>query len=311
MRNKFVFLLGLALSAPGVHAKSFPLPAPGESLVGEIGQVEAHEEDTLVEIARRFGIGYEELTLANPAVDRWLPGEGTSVLLPTKFILPQAPREGIVVNIAEMRLYYFPKPERGKPAMVHTYAVGVGRDDWNTPQIVTRVSSKLKNPAWYPPRAIRREHAARGDRLRGKVPPGPKNPLGPYVLKLGIPGGYFIHGTPAQFGIGMPVTHGCLRLYPEDMEALFKMVPVDTPVRIVNQPYKTAWQSGVLYVEAHPPSGDEDIPDFKGLAKKLKSATRRHPKYAIDWVWVEGLALHPRGVPLPVGRAGGADVLSG
>lgn len=301
-------LILAALLAAGIfskpsHAASYPLPPPGESIIGELQQVAASETDTLVEMSRRHGLGYEELVLANPGVDRWLPGAGTTVLLPTRYILPQAPREGIVVNIAEMRLYYF-APAQGKtPARIVTFPVGVGRDDWKTPETATRVSAKLTDPAWFPPLTIRREHAARGDRLPAMVPAGPNNPLGRHVLKLAIGGGYYIHGTSRMYGIGMPVTHGCLRLYPEDIEVLFKLVPEHTPVRIVNQPYKTAWQAGVLYVEAHPAARDDKAPDFKGLERKLKQATRKRQSYAIDWQWVESLALHPRGVPLPVNHA--------
>ena len=305
--TRAALLFALSSAGGSVNAASYLLPPPGESLVGEITQVEAGEDDTLVEIARSHGMGYEEVTLANPGVDRWLPQAGSAVVLPSRYILPHAPREGIVVNIAEMRLYYFSKPGRSTPALVHTFAIGIGREDWKTPETVTRISRKLKDPAWYPPAAIRREHAERGEKLPGMVPPGSDNPLGRYVLKLGIPGGYFIHGNSRLFGIGMPVTHGCLRLYPEDIEVLFKLVPVDTPVRIVNQPYKTAWQDGVLYVEAHPPAADAGPPDFKGLEQRLKRATRKHPNYTIDWQWVDGLSLQPRGVPMPVSRVASAQ----
>ena len=298
-------LILAALLAAGIfskpsHAASYPLPPPGESIIGELQQVAASETDTLVEMSRRHGLGYEELVLANPGVDRWLPGAGTTVLLPTRYILPQAPREGIVVNIAEMRLYYF-APAQGKtPARIVTFPVGVGRDDWKTPETATRVSAKLTDPAWFPPLTIRREHAARGDRLPAMVPAGPNNPLGRHVLKLAIGGGYYIHGTSRMYGIGMPVTHGCVRLYPEDVEQLFKQVPVGTPVRIVNQPYKSAWRARVLYIEAHPDVAVDDPPDFAGLESYLRAVLRRRQSYPVDWPGVQGVALHPRGVPMPV-----------
>lgn len=304
MRIAPVFLLAFATAAP---AATYPLPPAGESLVGELGYAQTAEADTLVDVARRHRLGYEELVLANPAVDRWLPGEGTTVLLPTRYILPDAPREGIVVNLAEFRLYYYPKPaKRGGPRVVETYAVSAGRDDWRTPAALrTRVSRRLQNPAWYPPRTIREEHAADGRPLPAVVPPGPDNPLGPLALKLAIPGGYFIHGTRKPFGIGMKVTHGCLRLYPEDMVVLFRAVPEGTPVRVVNQPYKFAWSGNVLYVEAHP-DGGEDAPAQSGfyrLEEQLGRALGARPDYAVDWSWAEGIALQPRGVPLPVPRA--------
>lgn len=293
---------GLLLATSVAGAAELPWPAPGQALVGETRQVIATEPDTLVEIARRHGLGYEELVLANPAVDRWLPGEGTAVVLPTRYILPRGPREGLVVNIAEMRLYYYVPAGKKLPARIITYPVGVGRDDWKTPETATRIAAKLTDPAWYPPRSIRKEHAAKGKPLPAVVPAGPDNPLGRHVLKLGIDGGYFIHGTSQMYGIGMPVTHGCVRLYPEHVEALFKQVPVGTPVRIVNQPYKTAWRDGVLWVEAHPDVADDDPPDFAGLEAALRQALRRNPGYPVDWPAVQAIALHPRGVPLPVPR---------
>lgn len=295
----FVLAAGLATTAA---AAELPWPAPGETLLGGIGQVTAAEPDTLVGIARRHGLGYEELILANPAVDRWLPGAGTAVVLPTRYILPAGPREGIVVNIPERRLYYYAPAGKKSPARIHTFAVGVGRDDWKTPEVATRISTKLTDPAWYPPRSIRKEHAARGTPLPAVVPPGPSNPLGRHVLKLAIEGGYFIHGTSQMYGIGMPVTHGCVRLYPEHVEDLFRRVPVGTPVRIVKQPYKTAWHRGVLYVEAHPDVAEDDPPDFAGLEAALRQALRGRPRYPVDWPAVQGIALHPRGIPLPVPR---------
>jgi L,D-transpeptidase ErfK/SrfK len=286
-------LLGMTLTA---YAATYPLPAPDQDLVGEIAHDVAAEEDALVDIARRHGLGYDELTLANPAVDRWLPRGGTTLLLPTRYILPAAPREGIVVNIAEYRLYYYRKATKKQPASLVTYAVSAGREDWKTPNVETIVSRRLQNPAWYPPATIRKEHAAEGRTLPVVVPPGPDNPLGPLALKLGIPGGYFIHGTSKPFGIGMAVTHGCLRLYPSDMAALFEAVPENTKVRVINQPYKAGWKDGVLYVEAHPQPGDAP----GALREYLEAVLADRPDYEVDWDWVDSVALQPRGVPVPV-----------
>jgi L,D-transpeptidase ErfK/SrfK len=288
---------GLVLAA--AHAATYPMPPPDQDLVGELGHAVASDEDTLVDVARRNRLGYEELILANPAVDRWLPRAGTTVLLPTRYLLPAAPREGIVVNIAEFRLYYYRKATQKTPAVVETYAVSAGREDWQTPNVETTVSRRLKNPAWYPPRTIRDEHTADGRKLPAVVPPGPDNPLGPLALKLGIPGGYFIHGTSKPFGVGMSVTHGCLRLYPQDMEALFERVPEGTKVRVVNQPYKTGWKDGVLYVEAHPEPGAAP----GALREYVEAALAERPDYTVDWDWVDSIALQPRGVPLPVRTA--------
>lgn len=303
MRGRFAILLA-ALAGPGpLPAASYPLPPPGESLVGELAYETTAYEDTLVDLARRHRLGYEELVLANPAVDRWLPGAGSTVMLPTRFVLPPGPREGIVVNLAEFRLYYYPTPSSaGAPRTVETFAVSAGREDWQTPQRRTHIALKLENPAWYPPRSIRDEHAADGRPLPAVVPPGPDNPLGPRALKLAIPGGYFIHGTIKPFGIGMRVTHGCLRLYSEDMETLFARVPKGTPVRVIDEPYKAGWSDGVLYLEAHPPkdTGRAGVIDVDGASARLEAAARHLPAYRVDRAWVESLLLQPRGVPLPV-----------
>ena len=292
-------ILLAAMGAASAFAETYPLPPPDESLIGDVRHDVTGADDALVDVARRNRLGYEELVLANPAVDRWLPGPGTSVLLPTRYLLPSAPREGIVVNIAEYRLYYYRKATKKTPAVVETFAVAAGREDWQTPNVETQVSQRLQNPAWYPPRAIREEHAADGRKLPAVVPPGPDNPLGPLALKLAIPGGYFIHGTGKPFGIGMAVTHGCLRLYPQDMEALFAIVPEGTKVRVVNEPYKSGWRNGVLYVEAHPDPGAAP----GALREYLEAVLADRPDYEVDWDWVESIALLPRGVPLPVRTA--------
>ncbi|MGR9037944.1 MAG: L,D-transpeptidase, partial [Gammaproteobacteria bacterium] len=161
---------------------------------------------------------------------------------------------GIVLNIAEYRLYYYPPVQKGMTPLVISYAHGIGRMDWKTPLGKTRIMGKVKDPAWRPPESIRREHAANGDPLPPVVPPGPHNPLGAYMLRLAIPGGYLIHGTDIDkiYGIGMQITHGCIRLYPEDIEALYQSAPVGTAVYIVNQSIKAGWLDNTLFIEAHP-----------------------------------------------------------
>ncbi len=247
----------LALTAifclPGMAAAdTYPLPPPGVELVGEIRIDYARHEDTFLEIARRNGLGYDEIRHANLGVDPWIPGDGTPVVLPTRYILPKAPRSGLVLNVPEMRLYYYPGS-----GQVMTFPVSVGRMDWRTPLGTTKVVAKQKDPAWYPPESIRQEHAARGDLLPKVVPAGPDNPLGNRVLRLGLTS-YLIHGTNNPNGIGMRVTHGCLRLYPEDIEFLYDLVPVNTQVHIVNQPIKLGWLAGTLYMEVHPVLEEDD-----------------------------------------------------
>jgi L,D-transpeptidase ErfK/SrfK len=285
---------------PGIAAAAtYPMPPDGGDLAGRVEYTSAQQEDTLIDIARRASIGQLEIDMANSKVDRWLPGEGTRVVIPHLYILPDAPRAGIVVNIPEMRLYYYPvqyetilhkkygpapksKSRKGKAAApkqvvvatstemggpiskateVITYPVSMGRMDWRTPLGKTRIAQKVKDPTWTPPASIKREHALKGDILPDVVPAGPSNPLGPYAMKLGV-AGYLIHGTdqvdPGKpFGIGLRVTHGCMRMYNEDVTQLYPEVNVGTPVYLVNQPVKLGWQAGELYMEASWPL-DED-----------------------------------------------------
>ncbi len=260
MIHWFVVGFGIWISLCAVPIKAaemFILPPDDIDLVGEMRMVPAQHDDTLLDIARRYHLGHDEIILANPDLDRWLPGEGTEVVLPTRYILPRAPRSGLVLNVPEMRVYHYPDATENAPRTVQSYPVSVGRMDWATPLGEARVSSKQKDPAWRPPESIRREAAERGEILPQVVPAGPQNPLGKYALRLSIPG-YLIHGTDKPWGIGMRVTHGCLRLYPEHIETLYQKVAVGTPVQIVNQPVKAGWLLDTLYIEVHPPL-EEDV----------------------------------------------------
>jgi len=231
-------------------AEVFDLPPAGNDVVGAVTTIRARADDTLLEIARRHGLGYQDIVRANPDVDTWLPGEGTEVVLPTRYVLPPGQRRGLILNLPEYRLYYFPEPQAGEPAIVMTYPISIGRMDWETPLGLTSVISKVSNPAWYPPASVRAEHAADGDPLPRIVPPGPDNPLGKYAMRLGLPG-YLIHGTNRPAGVGMRVTHGCIRLFPEDIGFLFGQVGLNTPVRIINEPVKIGWSGDELLVEVH------------------------------------------------------------
>lgn len=295
-------LAALAFLATTARANEFVIPSPDATVVGEIRIVEAREGDTLLDIARRHKLGFEEIKLANPGVDTWLPGAGTEVVVPTQYVLPDAPREGIVVNIPEMRLYYYPERGAGEPARVVTYPVSIGRGDWATPLGTTRVVRKDENPTWRPPESIRAEHAARGDYLPKVVPPGPDNPLGDHSLRLGLPG-YLIHGTNRSYGIGMKVTHGCLRLYPEDIEALFQATSVGTPVRLVNQAAKAGWLDGRLYLEVHPTfdeTDDERPASLTPLVSAVLTETGSLPDDLVDWETVYATSRVSNGIPSAV-----------
>jgi len=294
--------LAFALQCASAGAESFPLPVPGSDLIGEMRTVETGQRDTLLDVARANGLGYEEITNANPGVDAWLPGAGTAVVLPKQRLLPQAPREGIVINLPEHRLYWFPPAVSGGQRVVWTFPVSIGKMDWNTPLGTTRIVDKIKDPTWSPPPSVREEHARRGDLLPAIVPAGPDNPLGRFAMRLGIPGGaYLIHGTNRPAGVGMQVTHGCMRLYPEDIERLFDMVPVNTPVLIVNQPYKWGWHDGELLIEVHPPLQEDAVepPTLTDLTRLIVEATRAVP-LAIDWGTAEQAWREARGVPAAV-----------
>ena len=279
-------------------ADSFVLPPNDIDLVGATSTVHSRYEDTLLDIARKHNLGFTEIVSANPGVDPWLPGEGTEILLPKQFILPAVERRGIVINLPEMRMFYYPKPTTGEAAIVITHPISIGRMDWTTPLGQTHIIDKIKNPDWYPPKSIREEHAADDNSLPLKVPSGPDNPLGAFALQLSIPG-YLIHGTNKPWGIGMRITHGCIRMLPEDIALFFTQVPVNTPVRIINMPSKMGWSNEGLYLEVHP-NLDEDIVNqekgMTGVVETLIAATRDRQIH-VDWVGARNIYQQAAGVP--------------
>lgn len=282
-------------------AESYPMPAKSNDLIGTSTTVHSRYEDTLLDIARANNLGYFEIVHANKHVDPWLPGEDTEVLLPKQFILPNVTHHGIIINLAEMRLYYFPKTQVGHPPSVTTHPISIGRMDWTTPLGKTYVSMRIKDPAWYPPKSILEEHAENGQALPNSVPPGPDNPLGAYAMQLAIPG-YLIHGTNKPWGIGMPTTHGCIRMYPEDIERLFQLASVNTPVHIVNLPIKVGWLNNELYLEVHP-TLDEDIKNHQkgmtGLVEQLIAATHDR-QIEMDWETIKDTYRRATGVPTKI-----------
>jgi L,D-transpeptidase ErfK/SrfK len=241
-----------------ISANHFVLESPQQSIVGVPQIVLTNDSDTFSDLARAYGLGYDELIAANPDVDPWLPGQNTPVLLPTQFVLPDVPREGIVLNIAAKRLFYFPAVAEGQPTIVKTFPIGIGRVGWETPLGTTTVVAKAKNPHWYVPPSVREEHAALGDPLPSVIPPGPENPLGHRVLKLDMPG-YLIHGTNQPYGVGMRISHGCVRLYPENIEYLYELVDIGESVNIINEPYLLGEHDGQWYFEAHAPLEDDTL----------------------------------------------------
>ena len=235
----------------------------------------------------------------------------TSLMLPTQFLLPDLPRQGIVLNIASKRLFYFPAPADGEPQRVLTYPIGIGRVGWETPLGAASVISKARNPQWWVPSSVRAEHAEMGDPLPAVVPPGPDNPLGTRVLKLDMPG-YLIHGTNQPYGVGMRVSHGCVRLYPENIEFLYELVDVGEPVMIINEPYLVGRQNGQLYFEAHAPLEDDTVaPEERlqalfeaqvdGSGRTLNAHLEEH---------IRALAQESLGMPLRVAMYDANEVMS-
>lgn len=296
------------LAAVRASAETMPLPPDDVDLIGAVRTVRALHEDTLLDIARRAQLGHDEIILANPDVDRWIPGEGTEVILPTRYVLPRAERKGLVLNVPEMRIYYFPEAKRGEPPVVKTYPVSVGRMDWSTPLGKAKIATKQKDPAWYPPQSIREEAAARGETLPEVVPPGPANPLGRYALRLSIPG-YLIHGTDKPWGIGMRVTHGCLRLYPEHSEMVYNEVPVGTQVQIVNQPVKVGWLAGVLYMEVHPPLEEDVVRQhaLMNIALDVLDSALQKRRVAVSGRAINEAVRAQSGMPVPISRNAVSD----
>ena len=299
----YAALLVAALGGPCL-ATEYQLEGPGQSVVGEDQRIQTVYEDTLYDLARQYSLGSEELIRVNPGVDPWIPGADKTLLVPGRHILPPGPRQGIVVNIAEHRLYYYPKPKRHQKQVVITYPVSIGKMDWRTPLGVTQVVSKQKDPWWFPPKSVRDEHAKDGDILPARVPPGPDNPLGSRALRLSAgPGTSLIHGTNNPSAVGRAVTHGCIRMYPEDVEARFPLVPVGTTVRIVNEPLKVAWVNGELLLEAHPPvdaEGQSYEPDVDKFAELLRIAVGASV-VAIHWDYAREVLARADGVLATVG----------
>ena len=279
--------------------------APGHAsdlrndIIGSNQYYQVKEKETLLDIARLHDLGFIELVAANPGVDPWLPGLGRTVLLPTQHLLPGAPRRGIVINLPELRLYYF--GDGSRPAA--TYPIGVGRLGRETPLGSTSVVAKRKDPVWIPPQSIRAERPE----LPAAIPPGPDNPLGLYALNLGWPS-YVIHGTNKPYGIGRRVSSGCIRMYPEDIERLFETVAMGTPVTVVDQPVKLGWSEGELYLEVHPTveEGDEleargwfiPIPVQRLKERVIEAAGRSASR--IYWPSVHRAARAKRGIPVQI-----------
>jgi L,D-transpeptidase ErfK/SrfK len=291
--------LGLCL-APAFSARAAAALEPQGDLLGVDTFYETVPNDTLLDIARRFDLGYVETVAANPEVDPWLPQPGTVLHLPTAHLLSPVPRRGIVVNLGAMRLYAFP-PDRSPL----TFPIGTGVDIDMTPTGETRIVAKQVHPTWYPPASIRREQPD----LPAAIAPGPDDPLGDFILLLGWPD-YGIHGTNKPYGVGRHVSHGCIRLYPEDIATLFPLVPVGTPVAVIDEHAVFGWSGGELYLQVHPDHAQADaleigqapppaaVPDLKRRA--IEAAGSEWTR--LDWKLVNQTAAERRGIAVRLTR---------
>ena len=271
-----------------------------DDVLGRLGDIRLEKGDTLPDIARHFSLGINTIHAANPGIDIWVPRAGEHIVLPLSFILPEARRKGIVINLAAMRLFYFKKD--GNLLAVSTFPVGIGTEERPTPMGRMYITRKKLRPTWYVPASIAADHRKKGDPLPARVPPGPLNPLGEHALYLSKPG-YLVHGTNKPASVGLRATNGCIRLYPEDIKRLFDTTPVKTPVKIVNQPYLIGRRDGVVYLEAHAPfevSGAAALKKVYAKLKKIQNSTG----HALDWYKVKNVVEEAHGFPVPVSAVG-------
>jgi len=293
----------LLLAVQHVSALTLDMPPPGEDIIGEVVTVRvADYKDTINTYAEAYGLGFRQLVAANPGINPWVPGEGAELVLPLEFILPPGERKGIVINLAELRMYYYQPDGR----TVRTYPIGIGREGWDTPLVSATVLSTLKDPTWVPPASIRADYAKSGRTLPAVVPPGPDNPMGPWAIQLSARG-YYIHGTNKDIGIGMRVSAGCIRMYNPDVEEFARIVTRGTPVRIINSPVKVGWKAGGLYVEVHEALEEQreyhvpeaDVADAIHLAKRFAPVP-----VDISWVEAKSAAVRRSGMPVRVSVEG-------
>lgn len=294
-----VTLLPVGVQANPTHGRSLQWQ-PGEDLVGNVRHVHSRYEDTFADIGEVYNLGFLEMVRANPDIDPWLPGDGTIITLPTRHILPSsAPREDIVINLAEFRLYHF------KDGRVTTYPVGIGNSNNPSPLTDTEITMRLEQPAWYPPESIRNAYAERGESLPRMIPPGPENPLGPFALQL-AEAGYLIHGTNRRFGIGQQVSHGCIRMYNDDIRRLVWEVERGTEVRIIDEPVKATIHDDEIWIQVH--GQDEELTDehrdalWEQTQIALTRMALKHTELELNRARLEEAVEAADGIPVRIGE---------
>jgi len=270
--------------------------AKDDDVIGRLKFISLEKGDTLPDIARHFSLGLNGVSAANPWADIWMPEAGERIMLPMSFILPDAPRKGIVINLAAMRLFQY--KENSESLAVLTFPVGVGTEERPSPRGLMRVERKVSRPTWHVPASIAKDHLKKGDPLPATVLPGPQNPLGEFALYLSAPS-YLIHGTNKPASIGLRATNGCIRLYPEDVKRLYENTPVKSPVSIVNQPYLLGQSNGVVYMEVHASTEELDAAELDKIYKKLRTIEMESGR-TLDWSKVKKVLAEARGIPVPI-----------
>jgi L,D-transpeptidase ErfK/SrfK len=299
-----------ACGLPAAYGAAFALPTDGSTIVGAVQVVTDIGENTLLDIARRYDLGYDEIVGANPGISAWRPPQNGRIVLPTEFILPSRPWVGIVINVSQRRLFYFPEPKKGEAPQVVTYPLGIAREGWPTPLGRTTIVAKQRDPAWLVPRSIREERRREGEPgFPDHVPPGPDNPMGMHALQTGFRS-IFIHSTNRPWGIGMPVTHGCLRLYPEDAAELFARVRIGTPVRIVNEPYVVGISGARLLGSSYEPANDYAAKEAPSEAvavaiRVLEEQAGEPGRFAVNWSRVLEATGGVHVIPVPLSARDG------
>lgn len=293
LKFKYIVFLLILIGTTTVFGLTFSIPK-NSNIVGKIQTTTAQNNLSLGEIGRQFDLGVYEMIEANPNLNPWAPQPGATVIIPTEFILPPGKRQGIIINLAEMRIYYF-HPHENK---VSTHPIGIGRKGWNTPLGNAHITQKRELPYWQPPISIQQEHINRGTPLPKIVPPGPDNPLGKFAMRLSIPG-YLIHGTNRPGGIGVRSTSGCIRLFPEDIKELYPKISLGTPVKIIHAPYKFGYRGHNIFLEAHQPLSDHYHAHENKLSL-LKQALEEAvlENYPINWQEVEQKSTKFIGYPV-------------
>ena len=302
-RNWIVIVVVYVCVAHPAWSSSYYLPENGDNVVGNVQYMFAKGNETLLDIARRYNVGYNEIIAANPGINPWLPNSDNRIKIPSQFILPPKPWRGLVINLPEMRLYYFPPATLFNDRRVITMPLSIGKINWSTPAGNFYVKEKIKHPSWTVPKSIVIEDGLERYGERRIIPPlDDANPLGEYAILLNETG-YLIHGTNKPFSIGRRVSHGCLRLYPEDISVLFGYVERKMPVRIINQPYKVGERKDIIYVETHKMLEEDVNREGINTTPIVRDIIRRIPGLVVPdiaWQQLDDIVSEATGLPIPL-----------